>query len=351
MSRKPGTATNTFEPNPVSITPWAVPDFWHPGEPTALTIRVAERIKALKPGEMALFAEHFQHVPPSDEMPQARFIRDETLAEGRTASKQEVVFGRIAVWSRFATKIVPQVAMKPYDSRKVRFNMTPQRAIAHDMAASALLNRVLPGSAYVPIGVWRKSGSVFIPGLITEYNPRTTSLDNIFLADRSEHGTMVPSRELASNGWYLGHVGLGFLHGLRISHGDAFPQNLASQGTKDPFFNDTTSFRPFASSTDTTRGRIIEDISDFADGALVDPDKSSEEMRHISANRLLDSGGFRDWLYRAYIAGAKAGARAAGYAEAGLVVGESDHRSAIDLVVEQYVEKYGRPRPGRTFIT
>jgi len=250
------------------------------------------------------------------------------------ASRHGVRFGRVAVSTERHAPITTFVAVKPYDKRRVDLGMKPASAVVHDWATNEHLSRLSSGTAYETAGIWRNGDTFFVPQLLTRYNERSTSLDNYFRADPARGDRVSP--ELIAQAMKLGHFGLGLAHGARITHGDAFPQNFATDGSRI-IFNDTTTLRPFGKEAGSTLRKLDEDVQDFVDG-MIHPDASSQHTRRLSVE-LLKNPAQAAILYDKYLAGARLGRERAGLAESRLIVPEDAHKRMLDTVIQKYAHR------------
>lgn len=314
------------------------PDFGEPFAPSDRNIALAQRIKDLLPAELLLSADYYPSIPLS-KSPKASFTLDPLLSEGRDRSRQGVYFGRLAVSSDLDPHETAQVAVKPFDRRAGDLKMRPEVAVVHEWSANAHLNRIRTGSAYQPIGVWRDPVTDFIPRLVTEYHQRSTSLDNIFRAQSLDDDGRDGMARWARFGLTTGYYSLGFLHGARITHGDAMPQNFAYRGGRVIIFNDTTTFRPHGANEKKVRERLQADSELFSWG-LFHPGASSEEMREKVVT-LLTEPAYRATLYRAYVDGAIEGADRGGFTRSGLIVPEKGHSEAISRAIREFRSREG----------
>ncbi|GEM_PF-3995870 len=326
-----------FTLSPVEFADIGQPNFEDPNKPSDTNKKIAERLRVLDRRELLLCAGQFACMAASESQPVADFKEIPAFGEGRERSRHGVTFGRLNVQTEQDPVITTFVAMKPYDRRKVDLGMRPERAVTHDWATNQHLRKLSTSGAYEPIGVWRNHDTFFVPGLITWFNERSLSLDNMLQARTDEDGLMDAATPLrARQALRLGHFGLGIAHGAHITHGDAFPQNFATDGSHI-IFNDTTTLRPFGSSETTTRTKVDQDVDDFVSGTI-HPEMSSPEMQALTSEALKDSE-FRTDLYESYMAGAALGAERAGYPKSGLLVPPSTHQQIIDRVVQRYVPR------------
>lgn len=315
----------------VSFPEFVTPQFGDPSRPADANKRFAEQARSMRASELALSAAEYACFAAT-EAPTALFTRRPDFEKGRDRSRQGVIFGDLDVQSELHTPIMTFTAVKPYDNRKHRrLGVSAEVAVAHDWATNLYLDQLSKGSTYLPIGLWRARDTYPVPRLLTRFNERSTSLDNTFRAS-SEHGDVISPRK-AMHALRLGHFALGMGHGARIIHGDAFPQNLAQDGSR-VVYNDTTTFRPFGTKAGRTKALLEEDLADFNRGTLL-PDTSSPEMRELVVP-LLKSGLFVEHMYHSYVHGARLGAERAGYDTHGLIVPETEHKRIVDRVVQKY---------------
>jgi hypothetical protein len=316
------------------------PEFGNSNEPSEATRRFADLIRGLGQKQLVLCAEQYACMANSEEPPSADFKEIPAFAEGREQSRHGVMFGRLNIETRQDPPITTFVAMKPYDRRgkDSNFGARPDRAVAHDWATNQHLRKLSTSGAYEPIGLWRGEGTYPVPGLITRFNERSLSLDNLLRAlslDRDGQPDAGVSLLRARQALHLGHFGLGVAHGIRVTHGDAAPQNFATDGSHI-IFNDTTTIQPFASTQRKNEVRAAADMEDFVSGSI-HPDVTTEEMRALTGSALKDTD-FRSGLYESYLAGAALGGQRAGFAKSGgVLVPEPVHTQIVDRFIQKYV--------------
>ncbi len=263
---------------------------------------------------------------------ESKFTRVPEFDEGRTASRQGVYFGTLGVSSERHLPISSHIAVKPYDRRRVDLGARPSVALVHDIATSAHLRAISSSSAYVPMGVYRSHDTFLVPNLLTNFEERSSSLDGVFRQTETRH----PIELKVLHAMRLGHFGLGVLHGAKITHGDAFPQNFATDGNR-VVMNDTTTFRPFGAKTLAVKLKTTEDTQNFMQGVF-HPDASTDFTRTVSAS-VLRHPSVVPTLWRAYIDGVGLSLRRLGEASAPLgVIQEDDHARIIRAVIEKYAE-------------
>lgn len=305
------------------------PDFCDPTNQTPHNRQVIQEVENLQPGQLAVLAGRYACMG-AVESPKGSFTEIPEFKAGRTASRHGVYFGDLTVETPQNQPIQTFVAVKPYDKRgSVDLKMRPSHAVVHDWSTNAFLNRLSTGSAYDVLGFGRTNDTFFVPQMVTEFQERSKSLDNVFRSKEPDNETR---EKRTRHALVLGNAGIGIAHGAQITLGDALPQNFATDGSRI-IFNDTTTLRPYGKK-DRTIPLIEEDVQDFVTGAL-DPRTSSEETRGISASALRDPE-FQRKLYETYLDGARLGARRAGYTPGGLIVPEDTHRTIINEVVAKY---------------
>ncbi len=320
------------------------PEFGNSNEPLGTTRRFAERIRGLEQNEIMLCAGQFALMASGVRQSEADFKEIPAFAEGREHSGHGVVFGRLNIETMEYPPITTFVAMKPYDDRPKDNNLgaRPAWSVAHDWATNQYLRRLSTSGAYEPIGVWRTDDTYFVPGLVTRFNERSLSLDNL-LGDRApvidENGEididMTQSR--ARRALHTGHFGLGIANGIRTTHGDAAPRNFATDGSH-VIFNDVTTIQPFSTTRRKNEARAVEDMIKFV-SMSIHPDLAPPEMRKLTGAALKEQE-FRSALYGSYLVGVALGAERAGYSKSdGVMVPESTHEQIIDRFVQKYVPK------------
>jgi hypothetical protein len=312
------------------ITP---PEFGNPLDPADANKQFADYLRKLDRAQLVLCAGQYACMAAS-EAPRAGFSDVPEFGEGRERSRHGVRFGKLDIQTEQDPRITTFVALKPYDKRKIDLKMRPEQAVTHDWATNSYLRSISKSGAYEPLGVWRNQDTFFVPGLVTHFNERSLSLDNMLQAEDEKSLALSPAR--AERVLHLGHFGLGVAHGARITHGDALPQNFATDGAHI-IFNDTTTLRPFGKRDEVTAEKLVEDLDDFSSGAL-HPEMASVQMRALVSDALRDVA-TRDLLYESYTAGAVLGAERAGYPKSGLLVSQDAHNLILDRVIQKYAPK------------
>lgn len=187
-------------------------------------------VKALERGEFLLAQGEFQDVDPAGA--EARFTEDEVFGYTRENNGHGIRFGQLLLSTESDREKVVHVAIKPFDLAK--------EAI-HEFAATSYLNQTSGCNprplAFTPLGFYREwDGKT---SLITEYDERVISYDNLFWDDEREPTGPEVRKALARCAFALGK-----LHHRGLTHGDAQVKNLAvdNQGIR---FIDLESVRPF----------------------------------------------------------------------------------------------------------
>lgn len=349
MTKNPSLRTGIEHVEIQSLQP---PDFCEPFAQTNHNLALAERIAGLQVAHMVLLGDHYPSLTIS-RRPHAGFVEDrENLRNGRDRSRQGVFFGYLTAGSEIVSDTVSQVAVKPYGDEKGDVGMTSEVALVHEWGVNTHLNRLRSGTAYDAVGFWGDRAKDVVPRMVTDFMSRSTSLDNTFRKEPIRNGSgdlFIPSPWI-EQALYMGNYALGYLHGARITHGDALPQNLAHTGrTPELVFNDTTTFRPFGANDRKIKLRAKKDILDFTEGVFL-PFPGGEMMRHASATFLAaESRAY--YLYMSYVDGAREGASRSGYGTSGIIVPQNDHRSILETVVRRYEAQYGKVIPTQTTIT
>lgn len=307
------------------------PEFCDPNKPAKVNLQLAHWFRQFGVDQMVVFADDFSEMTDAAFVA-AEFTKIERFREGREKSRQGVYFGELAIETDLYPTAQTFVAVKPYDNRKkINFGMRRERALVQEWATNLYLNSISNGSAYEPIGFWRNADTYYVPQLLTRFNESSVSLDNVF-GETTENGGFIAGAR-AMHAMNLGFLALGIAHGVRLVHGDAFPQNFAIQGRRI-IFNDTTSMRPYPQN-ETKRIKGIElDVEAFTAGTMV-LDSASDEMSVLSLKALLHPD-FRSRLYASYLKGAQIGASRAGYSKDHLLVPEDVHHRIIRDVVDRY---------------
>lgn len=329
----------TIPSSHVSILELEPPLFGNPYKPEERSKRITDRLGELLPNELLLIAGEFACFGSGVEI-SAEFEQYQAFSRGRDLSKQGVYFGEMRVGSDTDVEIATHVASKPYDDRKVNFgmNITVPGIVTQEWAMSAFLNRLLSGSAYVPVGFWRTSDpDHLVPQMLTRYVENSTSLDTAFRVDPS--GNVPQSTMRAKKSLLNASYGLGILHGAGITHGDAYPQNIAVTGGSRIVFNDTTTMLPFSKKRNDNAFKVEKDVRDLFAGVF-HIDASSEGMRELTAE-ILQGESLQRNLYEIYMNGSKVAENRLGQVrEEPLIVGNVEFQGIIKRAVDKYLSGY-----------
>lgn len=157
---------------------------------------------------------------------EAAFIEDEELALGREASVNEVRFGQMMLHSMFDHERPELIAAKPF--------RRPKDAL-HELAVSAYLNKATRRQhAFQPIGLWRNDRGMF--HLLTRYEHAVITYDSVLWAEKEvEPESLAPGA--IAKALRMSMFGLGQLHTLGFSHGDAQIKNLGADSQKVRFID------------------------------------------------------------------------------------------------------------------
>lgn len=146
------------------------------------------------------------------------FEDNPSLGEGRRASLNGVMFGRLTTNSRISHPETTLVAIKPYI-----MSQDPDKAV-DEFAYNNYLNSINnKASAYIPLGFGRLENGAYT--LITKYDSEVNTFDNVFWAtgekaSKIDEPRVIDAVEICMNS-------LGYLLGAGVAHGDARVKNLA----------------------------------------------------------------------------------------------------------------------------
>lgn len=213
------------EATPVGEVNLFVPEQRRPDEQADFEDRdLLDRVRGLGYGKFMLSGYEFSGLD-SDDL-EGRFVENEDLKHTREESQREhgVIFGQLVLSSGFDNEATKLVAIKPFESA---------RQAVHEYSVMTYLNTLAEPprahSSFKPIGfyVFDKPGGE--TGVITEYDETVISYDNLFWnPDRQ------PTEDETRKALGYSALGLGYLHGLGISFGDAQIKNFAkgNQGVR-----------------------------------------------------------------------------------------------------------------------
>ena len=157
---------------------------------------------------------------------EAVFTEDEELALGREASINEVRFGQMVLSSAFDHERPELIAAKPF--------RRPKDAL-HELAVSAYLNKTTKRQhAFQPIGLWRNDRGLF--HLLSRYEHSVITYDSVLWADKEVEPEALAPGAIAK-ALRVSMLGLGQLHALGFSHGDAQVKNLGADSEKVRFID------------------------------------------------------------------------------------------------------------------
>ncbi len=176
---------------------------------------------------------------------EATFNEDEELALGREASINEVRFGQMVLSSAFDYERPELIAAKPF--------RRPKDAL-HELAISAYLNKTTKRQhAFQPIGLWRNDRGLF--HLLSRYEHSVITYDSVLWADKEVEPEALAPGAIAK-ALRVSMLGLGQLHALGFSHGDAQVKNLGADSEKVRFI-DLQNTRVFPRSHSTGTPDVI----------------------------------------------------------------------------------------------
>lgn len=152
-----------------------------------------------------------------DKHAHASFIEKDEFAGGRNESAHQVRFGQLILNGRDFRELPELVAVKPFDDRA---------GLYKEWAAHEYLNSLADRQiGYINLGVHNDADGV--ESIVSQYDHDVTTFDSSFWADSDDPDAAIRP-EILQRDATLGAQGLGFLHGVGMTHGDAQVKNLAA---------------------------------------------------------------------------------------------------------------------------
>jgi len=146
----------------------------------------------------------------------ASFLDRDELARGRDEGQHGARFGQMIINGAGVHERPALVAGKPFSPDT---SHNTDEGLAREWAIYDRLNAIGDEQlAYLPLGVWKNVEG--ISHLITVYEHDVISHDNTFWADRDANPEAL-RKENIEEAFRSSMLGLGYLHGAGISHGDA----------------------------------------------------------------------------------------------------------------------------------
>lgn len=154
-----------------------------------------------------------------DDQAHATFIEKDEFSGGRDESAHQVRFGQLILNGRDFRDLPEFVAVKPFEDRADLYR---------EWAAHEYLNSLADRQiGYINLGVHNDRKGV--ESIVSQYDHDVVTFDSSFWVDPYDpnaDGWLRP--EILQRHAKLGAKGLGFLHGVGMTHGDAQVKNLAA---------------------------------------------------------------------------------------------------------------------------
>ena len=215
---------------------------------------------------------------PATGVVRGSFVDREDFARGREDGVHGTRFGQMILNGADLHESPALVAIKPFGDD---IESKPSDLLAQEWSMNNYLNSLSDEQiAYLPIGVWKNIYG--INHLITLYEHDVVSLDNVFWADHDVNPEAL-RKETLEDAFRTGLVGLGYLHGTGVYHGDAEAKNLARDRRGVRFIDlETAAFLPPSKTAATQRTR--QDLETFIDSTL-QVDENREYVEKILDKR------------------------------------------------------------------
>lgn len=227
-----------------------------------------------------------------DKNAHASFIEKEDFSGGRNESAHQVRFGQLVLNGRNFHEFPELVAVKPFEDRG---------ALYKEWAAHEYINSLADRQiGYINLGVHNDTSGV--ESIISQYDHSVVTFDSSFWAEGEGSDAALKPAILQRHAT-LGAAGLGFLHGVGMTHGDAQVKNMAADrfGFRAVDLESAEILEPDALHDSSILTQTGRDISVFIDS-----------MRLVEDNRervedALKPAKMRDRIAAAYIRGSKQG--------------------------------------------
>lgn len=152
-----------------------------------------------------------------DKQAHATFIEKDEFSGGRDESAHQVRFGQLILNGRDFHELPELVAVKPFDDRAGLYG---------EWAAHEYLNSLADRQiGFINLGVHNDGEGT--ESIISQYDHDVVTFDNSFWATSDDPDAALRPAILQRHAT-LGSQGLGFLHGVGMTHGDAQVKNLAA---------------------------------------------------------------------------------------------------------------------------
>ena len=259
---------------------WEVPDIESTG-------RMRRLLKHMGKSTLVLDAMKYHHLELGSDA-HATFIEVDGFGAGRDQSAHQVRFGQLLLNGKNFREQSELVAVKPYSDR---------RSLYREWAAHEYLNSLFDRQiGYINLGVHRdKKGR---ESIVSQYDHDVISFDSSFWAGPETPISALRPAVLQRHA-ALGARGLGLMHGVRMTHGDAQIKNLAADRLGPRAIDLETANILDAESIDdpTALGQTRRDLSVFIDSL----GRVEDNMDYVTS--ALSSGGVVESIVSAYGAG------------------------------------------------
>lgn len=229
----------------------------------------------------------------------ASFTERPDLSKGRDEGRHGARFGQMIINGSGLHERPTLVSIKPFDYSSAE---NPADQLSNEWLMNDFLNSIGEDQqAFIPLGVWKNVEG--ISHLITLYEHDVISYDNVFWVDRNANSEALRPESI-EHAFKDCLTGLGYLHGVGVTHGDAEAKNLAA-GRRGVRFIDLEDGK-FIPDVDNPSGleRAVRltrnDIETFLDSTV-----QIDENRH-NIKVVLEKQDFRKKLPRFYRAGIRA---------------------------------------------
>lgn len=229
-----------------------------------------------------------------DKKAKATFIEKDEFSGGRNESAHQVRFGQLILNGSDFHELPELVAVKPFEDRS---------ALYREWAAHEYLNSLADRQiGYINLGIHNDDEGT--ESIVSQYDHDVVTFDSSFWADSYDpHYESFMKPAVLQRHAKLGAQGLGFLHGVGMTHGDAQVKNLAA---------DRFGFR----AVDLEGAEILDEEtfnqSDFLTQTGRDIRAFIDSMKQVDENRervsdALSSARMHERIAQSYVLGLKQG--------------------------------------------
>lgn len=229
-----------------------------------------------------------------DDKAQATFIEKGEFSGGRDESAHQVRFGQLILNGRDFRELPEFVAVKPFEDRADLYR---------EWAAHEYLNSLADRQiGYINLGIHNDRKGV--ESIVSQYDHDVVTFDSSFWADPYDENADAWLRpEILQRHAKLGANGLGFLHGVGMTHGDAQVKNLAADrfGFRAVDLESAEIFDEESLHDPVALTRLGRDIRVFVD-SMGQVEENADRVRSA-----LSSVKIRESIARSYVNGMKHG--------------------------------------------